>query len=148
MIWILGFISCTVLMVPSTRGSTFEIISEEISFVKERNPPYGPKEQPNVDATMREINQYFRYRLPQTALYYSLAASSLGLFTISYFTSFMLLEDQGTKRVVDIGTVIQKGVKVYMERTNIIVWFFQFCGAFYVLNTAGTGAVLCFAAGG
>jgi len=148
MIWILAFIGSTVLMVLSTRGSTFEVISEEISFVKERNPPYGPIDQPNVDATMREINQYFRYRLPQTALYYSLAASSLGLFSLSYFTSFMLLEDQGTKRVVDIGTVIQKGVKVYMERTNIIIWFFQACGALYVLNTAGGGALICFAAGG
>lgn len=148
MIWILCFIGSTVLMVLSTRGSTFEVISEEISFIKERNPPYGPAEQPNVDATMREINQLFRYRLPQTALYYSLAASSLGLFTVSYFTSYMLLEDQGTKRVVDIGTVIQKGVKVYMERTNIIIWFFQATGALYVLNTAGVGALTCFFVGG
>merc|ERR1719223_2237789 len=35
-----------------------------------------------------------------------------------------------------------------MERTNLIVWFFQGCGAFYVLNTAGTGALVCFIAGG
>lgn len=148
MLWILSFICCMVLMVLSTRGSTFEIISEEISFVKYKNPPYGPKEQPNVDATMREINQPFRYRLPQTALYYSLAASSLGLFTVSYFTSFMLLEDQGAKRVVDIGTVIAKGVKVYMARVNMILVFFQVFGCMYVLNTAGPGAVICFVAGG
>lgn len=148
MIWILAFIACMVLMVLSTRGSAFVIISEEISFIKERNPPYGPEEQPNVDATMREINQLFRYKLPQTALFYSLAASSLGLFSVSYFTSFMLLEDQGTKRVVDIGFVIHKGVKVYMERVNIIIWFFQFCGAAYVLNTGGVGALTCYSMGG
>jgi K(+)-stimulated pyrophosphate-energized sodium pump len=148
MIWILAFIVSMVLMVLSTRGSAFTIISEEISFVKFRNPPYGPVDQPNIDSVMREINQPFRYRLPQTALYYSLAASSLGLFTVSYFTSFMLLEDQGTKRVMDIGNVIAKGVKVYMERVNMIILFFQLVGSAYVLNTAGTGALLCYLVGG
>lgn len=148
MVWILAFIVCMVLMVLSARGSAFEIISEEVSFVKERNPPYGPAEQPNIDSVMREINQPFRYRLPQTALWYSLAASSLGLFTVSYFTSFMLLEDQGTKRVVDIGFLISKGVKTYMERVNLIILFFQLCGSMYVLNTAGSGALMCFLMGG
>merc|ERR1719456_1899540 len=124
MIWVLCFIASSVLMVLSMRGSAFEIVSKEISFIHAELPPYGPEDQPNIGATMRDINQEFNYRLPQTPLFYSLAASSLGLFTVSYFTSFMLLEDQGTKRVVDIGTVIQKGVKVYMERVNIIIWFF------------------------
>merc|ERR1719277_469303 len=124
MIWVVCFILSTVVMVLSTRGSAFEIVSEEISFIKEVNPPYGPEDQPNGDATMREINQMFRYRLPQTALFYSLAAASLGLFTVSYFTSYMLLEDQGSKRVVDIGIVVAKGVQVYLQRTIPVVLFF------------------------
>eukprot|EP00928_Gymnodinium_smaydae_P035985 TRINITY_DN25233_c0_g1_i1.p1 TRINITY_DN25233_c0_g1~~TRINITY_DN25233_c0_g1_i1.p1 ORF type:complete len:898 (+),score=93.81 TRINITY_DN25233_c0_g1_i1:139-2832(+) len=147
MIWILAFIAFTVLTVLSTRGSAFVIMSEEISFVKVRNPPYGPVEQPNVDATMREINQPFRYFLPQTALLYSLAASALGLFTVSYFTSFMLLEDQGSKRVVDIGSVVAKGVRVYMERTIPVVCLFLVAGGFYIYMTAGFNALLCFTVG-
>jgi len=147
MIWILAFIVSMVLMVLSTRGSAFEMISEEISFIKELNPPYGPKEQPNVDATMREINQPFRYRLPQTALFYSLAASSLGLFTVSYFTSYMLLEDQGSKRVMDIGHVIKKGVKVYVGKTTHLIMFFLFFGGWYVFTTAGWQSLICFVTG-
>lgn len=147
MIWVLCFIMSTVVMVLSTRGSAFEIISEEISFIKDMLPPYGPAEQPNDDATMREINQLFRYRLPQTALFYSLAASSLGLFTVSYFTSFMLLEDQGSKRVVDIGKVIAKGVSVYFHRTTPVVLVFVFFNAWYVAITAGPGALSCFLMG-
>ncbi|CAE7216234.1 Cyb5d2 [Symbiodinium sp. KB8] len=135
------------MMVLSTRGSAFEIISEEISFVKEVRPPYGPEEQPVVDATMREINQVFAYRLPQTALFYSLAGASLGLFTVSYFTSFMLLEDQGPKRVVDIGFLISKGVNVYMGRTIPIILALLFLGGWYVMGTAGPRAVACFAVG-
>jgi len=147
MIWVICFIMSTVAMVLSTRGSAFDIVSEEISFIKELNPPYGPEEQPNLDATMREINQMFRYKLPQTALFYSLAASSLGMFTVSYFTSYMLLEDQGSKRVIDIGLVIAKGVQVYFERTTPVIIFFLFCGAWYVGVTAGTSALACFIVG-
>ncbi|CAE8677992.1 unnamed protein product [Polarella glacialis] len=147
MIWVLCFIAAMVLMVLSTRGSAFEIISEEISFVKELNPPYGPKEQPVLDATMREINQLFAYRLPQTALYYSIAASCLGLFTVSYFTSFMLLEDQGPKRMVDIGLLVSKAVQVYMERTIPVVLVFVFFGGWYVSVTAGSKALACFCVG-
>jgi len=147
MIWVLCFILSTVVMVLSTRGSAFIIISEEVSFIKDMLPPYGPEEQPNHDATMREINQLFRYQLPQTALFYSLAASSLGLFTVSYFTSFMLLEDQGSKRVADIGIVIAKGVQVYFQRTTPVVLCFAFVGAWYVGITAGIGTCSCFLMG-
>eukprot|EP00913_Durusdinium_trenchii_P020886 g19624.t1 len=151
MIWVLCFLASTVLMILSTRGSAFQIISEEISYVKEREvrPPYGPEEQPVVDATMREINQMFAYRLPQTALFYSLAGSSLGLFTVSYFSSFVLLEDtdQGPKRVVDIGFLISKGVNVYMGRTIPVILALLFLGGWYVMGTAGPRAVACFAVG-
>lgn len=147
MIWVVCFITSMVVMVLSARGSAFDLISEEISFIKELNPPYGPEDQPNIDATMREINQMFRYRLPQTALFYSLAASSLGLFTVSYFTSYMLLEDQGSKRVIDIGLVISKGVQVYFDRATPVLLFFLFFGGWYVGVTAGLQALLCFSVG-
>eukprot|EP00439_Symbiodinium_sp_Y106_P019086 s3113_g2.t1 len=103
---------------------------------EEVRPPYGPEEQPVVDATMREINQVFAYRLPQTALFYSLAGASLGLFT-----------DQGPKRVVDIGFLISKGVNVYMGRTIPIILALLFLGGWYVMGTAGPRAVACFAVG-
>lgn len=147
MLWVLCFMACTVLMVLSTRGSAFILISEEISFVREHNPPYGPEEQPNTDSTMREINQAFRYVLPQTALFYSLAASAMGLFTVSYFTSYMLLEDQGSKRVVDIGCVIAKGVRVYLERSLPVIMLFLVAGGAYVYLTSTFEALLCFCAG-
>lgn len=147
MIWILAFISFTIMMVLSMRGPPILFISEEISFIKELNPPYGPEDQPSVDSTMREINQPFRYRLPETALFYSLAASSLGLFTVSYFTSYMLLEDQGSKRVVDIGVVINKGVRAYLSRVTPCVYIFIFLGGWYVFATADEKALVCFVVG-
>lgn len=147
MIWVLSFLASAVLMVLSTRGSAFAIISEEISFIKEINPPYGPEQQPVLDASMREINQMFAYTLPQTALYYSLAASSLGLFTVSYFTSFIMLEDQGTKRVVDISFLITKAVGVYLDRTFPLILALLFLGGWYVNLTAGWRATLCFSVG-
>eukprot|EP00931_Biecheleriopsis_adriatica_P087126 TRINITY_DN61636_c0_g1_i1.p1 TRINITY_DN61636_c0_g1~~TRINITY_DN61636_c0_g1_i1.p1 ORF type:complete len:890 (-),score=181.80 TRINITY_DN61636_c0_g1_i1:36-2705(-) len=147
MIWVLCFLASTILMVLSTRGSAFTIISEEVSFIKELNPPYGPEEQPVIDATMREINQMFAYKLPQTALYYSLAGASLGMFTVAYFTSFMLLEDQGPKRVVDIGFLISKAVNVYMSRVIPMVVVLLILAGSYVFVTAGQRAVICFSAG-
>eukprot|EP00927_Polykrikos_kofoidii_P007260 TRINITY_DN12967_c0_g1_i1.p1 TRINITY_DN12967_c0_g1~~TRINITY_DN12967_c0_g1_i1.p1 ORF type:complete len:898 (+),score=127.16 TRINITY_DN12967_c0_g1_i1:162-2855(+) len=147
MIWVLCFIASTILMVLSTRGSAFLLVSEEISFVRERMPPYGPDEQPIADSSMREINQAFRYLLPQTALFYSIAASALGLFTVSYFTSYMLLEDQGSKRLVDIGYVISKGVHVYLEGSLPVVSIFLVVGACYVYITSTVDALLCFCAG-
>jgi len=147
MIWVLSFICSMVLLVLSTRGSAFELISEEASYIQELNPPYGPEEQPNADASMREINQMFRYRLPQTALFYSFAAASLGLFTVSYFASFMMLEDIGAKRVMDIGTVISKGVKTYLGLVIPSICVFLFFGGWYVGVTAGWKALACFCAG-
>ena len=40
------------------QGDGIERISEEISFVRQQKPPYGPAEQPNM-ASMREINEPF-----------------------------------------------------------------------------------------
>lgn len=146
-IWILAFIVSTIMMVLSMRGSAFQIVSEEISFVKEYNVPYGPADQTNADTNMREINQPFRYFLPETALFYSLAASSLGLFTVSYFSSFMLLEDQGSKRIVDIGVLIARGVHVYLSRSMPVVCVFLFAGGWYIYVVATPQAALCFCVG-
>merc|ERR1719223_118121 len=96
---------------------------------------------------MREINALFRYNLPQDALFYSLASASLGLLTVSYFINFMLLEDQGSKRIVDIGILISKGVTVYLERTIPVVSIFLFFCGWYVVVTAGWRTLSCFIMG-
>ena len=41
---------------------------------------------------------------------------------VRYFASFMLLEDQGAKRVVDIGLLVSRGVDAYLTRTLPILW--------------------------
>jgi len=146
MIWVLVFICSVVMMALAYEDAAFEVISEEISFVRERNPPYGPAEQPN-DAKMRDVNQYFFYRLPQVALFFSMASSAFGLFTVSYFTNFMLLEDQGQKRIVDLCTLISKGVIVYLERTMPVIFIFLFFGGWYIYITVGGGTLACFMAG-
>lgn len=147
MLWILCFICSVVMSVLAYQGSAFEVISEELSFVRERNPPYGPADQPNSESNMREINEPFRYNLPQLALFYSLAASSLGLFMLSFFANFMLLEDRGAKPVVDIAELVAEGVNVYMTRTIPMIIIFLFVAGWYVWQATGWGTMLCFVAG-
>lgn len=147
MFWILCLISSVVMGVLTYQGAGFERISEEISFVRERNPPYGPVEQPNQDLKMRDVNQPFRYLLPQVPLYFCLASASCGLFTVSYFTTFMLLEDQGHKKVVDISHLVSRGVAVYLERTFPVIGMFLFFAGWYVFVTAGWGTLSCFVCG-
>eukprot|EP00448_Togula_jolla_P003982 CAMPEP_0170598924 /NCGR_PEP_ID=MMETSP0224-20130122/16512_1 /TAXON_ID=285029 /ORGANISM="Togula jolla, Strain CCCM 725" /LENGTH=902 /DNA_ID=CAMNT_0010923519 /DNA_START=123 /DNA_END=2827 /DNA_ORIENTATION=+ len=146
MLWVLCFICSVVMMVLAYQGAAFELISEEFSWIRDRNPLYGPAEQPN-DAKLRDINQMFRYHLPQVALWYSLAAASLGLFTVFYFTNSMLLEDRGSKRAVDICSLFSHGVAVYMERTIPVICVFLFFGGWYVYATAGAGTFACFIVG-
>merc|ERR1719399_609663 len=131
MIWVLAFIVAVVFTVLAVRDAAFELIAEDLSYIVAPNPPYGPEEQPQ-DAPMREINKLFRWFLPQTALFYALAATSIGLFTASYFASFMLLEDQGAKRVVDIGLLVTKGVNTYLERSLPLIWVLVGCVGIYV----------------
>jgi len=144
MVWVLVFVIFTVMTVLSFRGTAFELIGTEISFIQGRNPIYGPAEQP---LPQREINKPFKFHIPQTALFFSLASSSFGLFTVCYFTSFMLLEDQGTKRVVDIGFLISKGVQVYLERTIPVIGVFLVLSGIYVFVTAGISTLICFSVG-
>ena len=147
MLWVLCLITSIVLGVLTYQGAGFERISEEISYIRERNPPYGPAQQPNVDLKLRDVNQPFRYMLPQVPLYYSLASASFGLFTVSYFVNFMLLEDQGHKKIVDICMLISASVKVYLERTIPVICIFLFFGGWYVFVTAGWGTLTCFLMG-
>lgn len=147
MIWILCTISSVVMGVLTFQGAGFERISEEISFIRARNPPYGPVEQPNMELKMRDVNMPFRYLLPQVPLFFCLASASVGLFTVSYFINFMLLEDQGHKKVVDICKLISKGVVVYLERTIPVICIFLFLAGWYVFVTAGWGTLSCFIAG-
>jgi len=144
MIWVLCFICCLVMGVLTFQSQGFDRISQEISFVRERNPPYGPAEQPD---DMRDINEPFKYHLPQVALFYSMATSCIGLFTVSYFTNSVLLEDQGHKKIVDICFLVSKGVVVYLERTIPVILIFLFLCGWYVYVTAGWGTLSCFAAG-
>lgn len=147
MIWVLCLITSVVGAVLTYQGSGYPRISEEISFIKARNPPYGPVEQPNMDLKMRNVNQPFRYELPQVPLFFSLASASWGLFTVSYFASFMLLEDQGVKKVVDISSLISKGVVAYLKRTMAVICIFLFFVGWYVFATAGWQTLVCFIAG-
>eukprot|EP00931_Biecheleriopsis_adriatica_P050105 TRINITY_DN29003_c0_g1_i1.p1 TRINITY_DN29003_c0_g1~~TRINITY_DN29003_c0_g1_i1.p1 ORF type:complete len:916 (-),score=195.63 TRINITY_DN29003_c0_g1_i1:6-2753(-) len=147
MFWVVAFICTTALCILTFQSAGIERISEEISFIREQNPPYGPKEQPDPEMGMRDINKPFRYHLPQEALYYSMASASIGLFTASYFTNTMLLEAQGVRRCVDIAWLISKGVQVYLQRTIPVISFILTFGALYVYYTAGAGTLACFLAG-
>ncbi|OLP75155.1 hypothetical protein AK812_SmicGene45095 [Symbiodinium microadriaticum] len=64
-------------------------MSTSLSFIREQNPPYGPQEQPIAMLGMRDINQPFRYHLPQMPLFFSLASASLGLFMVARMVSAM-----------------------------------------------------------
>jgi len=146
MFWLVVCICSVTMGVLTFQGDGIERISEEISFVRQQKPPYGPAEQPNM-ATMREINEPFRYHLPQVALYYSVAAASLGLFTVSFFANSMLLETQGISRNVDINMLINAGVQIYMSRTIPVILLFLVSAGGYVFVTAGWGTLTCFGAG-
>lgn len=146
MFWIVCFICSIVMAILAYRGAAFELITYQISFVHIRNPPYGPEEQPD-GALMREINVPFSYYLPQVALFYSLAASSAGLFTVCYFTNYMLLEDQGSRKTCDICKLVAVGVQVYMERTIPVILVFLFFGGWYVYATTGWATLVCFTMG-
>eukprot|EP00439_Symbiodinium_sp_Y106_P035589 s491_g4.t1 len=96
---------------------------------------------------MRDINQPFRYHLPQMPLFFSLASASLGLFMVCLFTTLMLLEVQGSRRCVDISWLVSKGVTVYMNRTLPCICVFLFMAGWYVYVASGFGTLLCFIAG-
>lgn len=145
--WILCTISSVVMGVLTFQGAGFERISEEISYIRCRNPPYGPLDQPNPSLGMRDVNMPFRYMLPQVPLFFSLASASVGLFTVSYFANFTLMEDKGHKKVVDICRLLSKGVVIYLERTIPVICLFSFFAGWYVFVTAGWGTLACFIAG-
>jgi len=147
MFWVVAFICCAAMGVLTFQGAGIERISQEISFIREQNPPYGPSEQPDPIAGMRDINKPFKYHLPQEALFYSMASSAFGLFTVSFFTNTMLLEAQGARRNVDIAWLISRGVQVYIERTIPVIAGFLFAAGFYVYLTVGFGTLACFIAG-
>ena len=48
-------------------------------------------------------------------LFYAIASASFGLFTVSFFCNFLLLQDVGIKRVREMGIVINKGVDVCLD---------------------------------
>eukprot|EP00930_Biecheleria_cincta_P005412 TRINITY_DN106340_c0_g1_i1.p1 TRINITY_DN106340_c0_g1~~TRINITY_DN106340_c0_g1_i1.p1 ORF type:complete len:910 (+),score=126.35 TRINITY_DN106340_c0_g1_i1:192-2921(+) len=147
MFWVVAFICSAAMGILTFQGAGMERISQEISFIREQNPPYGPAEQPDPVAGMRDINKPYNYHLPQEALFYSLCSSALGLFTVSFFTNTMLLEGQGMRRSVDISWLISRGVAVYLTRTIPVIGMFLLVAGFYVYVTSGWGTVVCFMAG-
>jgi len=146
MLWLVVCICSITMAIMTFQGDGIERISEEISFVMQQSPPYGPPEQPAL-ANTREINEAFRYHLPQVALFYSMAAAALGLFTVSFFANSMLLETQGTTRAVDINMLIAEGVQTYMSRTFPVILLFLVSAGGYVYVTSGWGTLTCFGAG-
>lgn len=146
MLWLVVCICSLTMAVLTFQGEGIERISEEISFVRQQSPPYGPAEQPSL-ANVREINEPFRYHLPQVALFYSMASSALGLFTVSFFANSMLLETQGTSRAVNINMLIAEGVHIYMSRTFPVILLFLLSAGGYVYVSSGWGTLACFCAG-
>jgi len=147
MFWLVTFICASTMAVLTFQDQGVERISQEISFVQEQNPPYGPPDQPRENTGVREINEAFRYHLPQVALFYSAASAAFGLFTVSFFINTMLLESQGTARNVDISLLCSQGIEVYMLRTFPVILLFLLMTGWYVYMTAGWGTLLCFCAG-
>lgn len=142
---VVGFASL-ILMVLSTRDSALELISEEISYIDTRNPPWnlppwGYVKQPG-DAPSRRIGQPFRFAMPQTTLYYSLCSASFGLFTVSYFCSELLVQDIGVSRVRSMGDIINSGVRIYVLRTVPIVIVFMCFVAVGVYFSSGLNFVI------
>lgn len=136
-IFILTGFTAVVMMLLSMRNTAVPMVSEEISYISCKNPPWdippwGFVKQPG-DATSRTIGKPFRYAMPQTVLYYSLACASFGLFTVAYFCSELLIQDLGVQRVMQMGHVIQKGVDVYLYRTMPVI--------FIVICFVATGVV-------
>jgi len=141
---ITGFASI-LMMVLSMRNSAMQMISEEISYIDCQNPPWdvppwGFVKQPN-DAPSRKIGQPFRYAMPQTILFYSLACASFGLFTVSYFCSELLIQDLGVQRVTEMGDIINKGVEVYLARTMPVIFIMICIVAIGVVFIAGSNFV-------
>ncbi|CAK9021231.1 unnamed protein product [Durusdinium trenchii] len=147
MLWIIALILSVGMGLLTYTGGGIMRISEEISFICDQLPPYGPAEQPLTNQGLREINEPFRYHLPQLPLYFALSSASLGLFMVCLFTTLMLLELQGHRRSVDISWLISKGVSVYMSRTLPCITVFLFGGGWYVYVASGFGTLICFIAG-
>jgi len=136
-IFILSGFSAIVLVVLSMRNTAVPLISEEVSYIACPNPiwdvpPWGFVKQPN-DATSRKIGEKFRYAMPQTILYYSIACASFGCFTVAFFVSELLIQDIGVQRVMQMGDIINKGVTVYLYRTMPVI--------FMVIAVLATGVI-------
>jgi len=135
-----GFASF-VFFILSMRNTALPMISEEMSYIQCRNPPWdippwGFVKQPN-DAPQREIGKQFRYAMPQTTLYYSLCSASFGLFTVCYFCCELLVQDLGVSRVKEMGDVINKGVDQYLVHTVPVILVVMFLMANVVYFLAG-----------
>jgi len=148
---ITGFCA-VVLMALSMKNTAVPMISEEISYIDAQNPPWdippwGFVKQPG-DAQSRKIGERFRFAMPQTTLFYSVASASFGIFTVSYYCSELLIQDLGVSRVRQMGEVIQKGVDVYLFRTVPIMALVMIMVACIVYFIAGGNFTISMCVGG
>merc|ERR1719440_475172 len=133
-------------MILSMRNTAVPMVAEETSYIDAKNPPWdvppwGYVKQPD-DAQSRTIGKRFRFAMPQTILYYSLACASFGLFTVSYFCSELLVQDLGVQRVTQMGFIINKGVNVYLYRTMPVTLFVIMFVAGCVLTIASVNFMI------
>jgi len=142
---ITGF-AAVVLMLLSLRNTSWNMVSEEVSYIDAPNPPWdvppwGYVKQPD-GATERKIGRRFRYAMPQFTLFYSIFSASFGLFTVSYFCSELLVQDMGVPRVKNMGDVVNSGVDVYLFRTVPIVILMMVCIAGVIYFVSGLNFVI------
>eukprot|EP00933_Yihiella_yeosuensis_P075135 TRINITY_DN8433_c1_g1_i3.p1 TRINITY_DN8433_c1_g1~~TRINITY_DN8433_c1_g1_i3.p1 ORF type:complete len:628 (+),score=90.62 TRINITY_DN8433_c1_g1_i3:88-1971(+) len=145
-IFTVGAFCSLVLMLLSLSDSTWPLVSEEVSYINGKNPPWevppwGYVKQPN-DATERKIGVKFRYAMPQFTMFYSLFSASFGLFTVAYYCSELLVQDIGIASVKNMGDIICKGVDVYMTRQAPIMYLVIGCIASVIYFISGTYFVI------
>lgn len=119
-LFIIGSFTSLTMMFLALRNTSFQMISEEVSYIDAPNPswelpPWGYVKQPN-DATSRKVGQKFRYAMPQFMMSYSNFSACFGLFTVAYFCSELLVQDIGVQTVKQMGDLINTGVDVYLLR--------------------------------
>eukprot|EP00927_Polykrikos_kofoidii_P035778 TRINITY_DN30309_c0_g1_i1.p1 TRINITY_DN30309_c0_g1~~TRINITY_DN30309_c0_g1_i1.p1 ORF type:complete len:1006 (+),score=127.16 TRINITY_DN30309_c0_g1_i1:130-3147(+) len=151
----LSVIACFSSLIPlvlSWRDTAGYMISREVSHINAASPPWplppwGQVRQPN-GAESRKIGEEFDFAVPQSALYFSMFASSFGLFTVSYFCSELLVQDMGSSRVKLMGDLINTGVRVYLQRTLPVILVVMLVISFVIFFFAGLKFVICVLVGG
>ncbi|CEM39679.1 unnamed protein product [Vitrella brassicaformis CCMP3155] len=98
-LWICLFICCVLALVLNNYEEGEELglnmKGEETSYIQ------GP------------AREKFKYRLPQNALLFSLAAGCFAVFTAAYFVSFILIQGRGPPPTITQSQYIYRGLKTH-----------------------------------